>query len=91
MKTLSSKPQTASHGTNLIKLRQKRTRTWSSDSGCDVACEYSDMLSCDMDDSIQSWSSMLDRVVRQEVEKAREVTIWAKEELKHVWEGKHLL
>ena len=41
-----------------------------------------------MDDSIQSWTGMLDRVVRQEVEKAKKVTSWAKEEISHAREGK---
>jgi len=86
MKALRSKPQSVNHGTNLPKLRQKRIRTWSSDSGCDVACDYSDILSSIMDDSIQSWTGMLDRVVRQEVEKAKKVTSWAKEEISHARE-----
>merc|ERR1719186_2518962 len=39
-----------------------------------------------MEDSIQTWEARLDGVVKQEVERAREVTNWAKEALRHAGE-----
>eukprot|EP00092_Neocalanus_flemingeri_P090583 GFUD01114749.1.p1 GENE.GFUD01114749.1~~GFUD01114749.1.p1 ORF type:complete len:515 (+),score=155.48 GFUD01114749.1:43-1587(+) len=86
MKALSSRPQTVGHGPNHPKLKQKRIRTWSSDSGCDVACANSDLLSSILDDTVQSWTDLVDRVVRQKVEMARKVTSWAKEEIRHASE-----
>ena len=74
-------------GNNPQKQRPKRIRTWSSDSGCDVACNYTDMAERMMDGSIESWSSMLEKVVRQEVVKAKVITNWAKEEIEHCWTG----
>lgn len=82
MKGLSTRPKAVSHGPNLTKLKKKRIRTWSSDSGCDVANEYSEQMLCSMDDSIQSWTDMLEKVCKQEVEKAKSVTRWAKEEIR---------
>ena len=70
------------------KLRLKRTRTCSSDSGCDVFCDSPDLSSTMMDDALHTWEIRLDGVVRQEVERAREVTTWAKEALRQVSEGK---
>ena len=75
------------HGINLQKQRQKRIRTWSSDSGCDVACNYTDMAANIMDESMQSWTSMLEKVVRQEVAKAKEITTWANEDIENSWKG----
>ena len=83
MKGLSTRSKTVSNSTNITKMKQKRIRTWSSDSGCDVANDYSDQMLCSMEDSIQSWTDMLEKVVRQEVGKAKSVTKWAKEEIRH--------
>jgi hypothetical protein len=40
-----------------------------------------------MEDAIHTWEIRLDGVVKQEVERAREVTSWAKEALTHSAEG----
>ena len=69
------------------KLRLNRTRTCSSDSGCDVVCDSPDLTATIMEDCIQTWEVRLEGVVRQEVERAREVTNWAKEALRHAAEG----
>ena len=71
----------------LPKLRLKRTRTSSSDSGCDVLCDSPDLSSTIMEDVIHTWEIRLDGVVKQEVERAREVTSWAEEALRHAAEG----
>ena len=76
---------TGNHGSNPKKQKQKRIRTWSSDSGCDV--EYTDIAANIMDESIQSWTSMLEKVVRQEVAKAKEITNWTKDEIEYSWTG----
>eukprot|EP00092_Neocalanus_flemingeri_P026726 GFUD01028978.1.p1 GENE.GFUD01028978.1~~GFUD01028978.1.p1 ORF type:complete len:580 (+),score=169.14 GFUD01028978.1:34-1773(+) len=86
MKALSSRPQTVRQGPNHPKLKQKRIRTWSSDSGCDVTSDNSDLLSSILDDTVQYWTDLVDRVVRQKVEMARKVTSWAKEEIRHASE-----
>jgi len=64
------------------KLRLKRTRTCSSDSGCDVLCESPDLSSTIMEDAIHTWEIRMQGVVKQEAERAREVTNWAKEALR---------
>ena len=69
------------------KQRQKRIKTCSSDSGCDVACNYTDMAASIMDESMQSWTSMLEKGVRQEVANARKITNWADEEIENSWKG----
>merc|ERR1712126_696594 len=61
-----------------LKLRQ-RTRTSSSDSGCEVGVESpSDLL----EDILTSWTARLEGVLGQEVARARELTVWAKEALR---------
>jgi hypothetical protein len=87
MKTLASGSPGAGHMKYLPKLRQKRTRTCSSDSGCDVLCDSPDLSTTVMEDAIHTWEIRLDGVVKQEVERAREVTSWAKEALRHATEG----
>jgi len=86
MKTLASGSPGSGHMNYLPKLRLNRTRTCSSDSGCDVLCDSPDLSSTIMEDSIQTWEARLDGVVKQEVERAREVTNWAKEALRHAGE-----
>ena len=87
MKTLASGNPGAGHMNYLPKLRLKRTRTCSSDSGCDVLCDSPDLSSTIMEDAIHTWEIRLDGVVKQEVKRAREVTSWAKEALRHAAEG----
>jgi len=86
MKSLAGGSTSGGHMNYLPKLRLKRTRTCSSDSGCDVFCDSPDMSSSMMEDAVHSWETRLDDVVRQEVERAREVTNWAKEALRHASE-----
>ena len=76
---------TGNHGSNPKKQKQKRIRTWYSDSGCDI--EYTDIAANIMDESIQSWTSMLEKVIRQEVSKAKEITKWTTEEIENSWKG----
>ena len=87
MKALASGSPGAGHINYLPKLRQKRTRTCSSDSGCDVLCDSPDLSTTVMEDAIHTWEIRLDGVVKQEVERGREVTSWAKEALRHSAEG----
>merc|ERR1712112_75852 len=57
----------------------QRTRTSSSDSGCEVGVESpSDLL----EDILTSWTARLEGVLNQEVARARELTVWAKEALR---------
>merc|ERR1711970_636915 len=64
------------------KLRLKRTRTCSSDSGCDVLCESPDLSCTIMEDATHTWEIRIQGVVKQEAERVREVTNWAKEALR---------
>jgi hypothetical protein len=83
MNSLNSRNDiTGNHGSNPKKQKQKWIRTWSSDSGCDT-----DMAASIMDESIQSWTSMLEKVVRQEAAKAKEITNWTKEDIENSWKG----
>jgi len=86
MKTLAGGSPGSGHMNHLPKLRLHRTRTCSSDSGCDVLCDSPDFSSTIMEDSIRTWEARLDGVVKQEVERAREVTTWAKEAFRHAGE-----
>jgi hypothetical protein len=45
------------------------------------------MSSTIMEDAIHTWEIRLDGVVKQEMERARELTSWAKEALRHAAEG----
>ena len=87
MKTLGSTSTGVGHLNHLPKLRLNRTRTWSADSGCDVLADSPDLSSTLMEDAIHTWEIRLEGVVRQEVERAKEVTEWAKEALRHAGEG----
>jgi len=60
------------------KQRGNRSRTWSSDSGCEVGCDHTRLITNTMDESIQSWADMLEKVVSLEVSKAKEIISWAK-------------
>ena len=68
------------------KQRGNRSRTWSSDSGCEVGCDHTRLITNTMDESIQSWADMLEKVVSLEVSKAKEIISWAK-----YYEGKFCL
>jgi len=61
-----------------LKLRP-RTRTCSTDSGCEPGSESP----CDLlEDTFTSWTGRLEGVLGQEVARARELTSWAKEALR---------
>jgi len=72
------------------KLRLKRTRTCSSDSGCDVLCDSPDLSSTIMEDAIHTWEIRMQGVVKQEAERAREVTNWAKEAIRDASEDEEM-
>jgi len=82
----STSPASLAHKNYPAKLRLNRTRTCSSDSGCDVVCDSPDLTAAIMEDCIQTWEVRLEGVVGQEVERAKEVTNWAKEALRHAAE-----
>jgi len=86
MKTTSSRSPGSVPMPYLPKLRLNRTRTCSSDSGCDVVCDSPDLTAAIMEDCIQTWEVRLEGVVGQEMERAKEVTNWAKEALRHAAE-----
>jgi len=65
------------------KMRMNRIRTCSSDSGCDMVTDSPDLNYTIMEDAVQTWASRLEGVVRQEVDRCREVTDWAREAMRH--------
>ena len=69
------------------KMRMKRIRTCSSDSGCDMVCDSPDLTYTIMEDAVMTWEMRLEGVMKQEVARCREVTGWAKEALRHSAEG----
>merc|ERR1712227_719275 len=68
------------------KMRMKRIRTCSSDSGCDMVCGSPDLTYTIMEDAVMTWEMRLEGVMKQEVARCREVTGWAKEALRHAAE-----
>jgi len=68
------------------KMRMKRIRTCSSDSGCDMVCDSPDLTYAIMEDAVMTWEMRLEGVMKQEVARCREVTGWAKEALRHAGE-----
>lgn len=82
MKTVAGGSPISGNMNYLPKLRLNRTRTCSSDSGCDVLCDSPDLSSTIMEDAVHTWEIRMDGVVKQEVERAREVTKWAKEAIR---------
>lgn len=68
------------------KMRMKRIRTCSSDSGCDMVCDSPDLTYTIMEDAVMTWEMRLEGVMKQEVARCREVTGWAKEALRHAAE-----
>ena len=73
------------------KMRMKRIRTCSSDSGCDMVCDSPDLSYTIMEDAMLTWEMRLEGVMKQEVARCREVTAWAKEALRHAGEGRRCL
>jgi len=86
MKTVAGGSPISGNMNYLPKLRLNRTRTCSSDSGCDVLCDSPDLSSTIMEDAVHTWEIRMDGVVKQEVERAREVTNWAKEAIREASE-----
>lgn len=82
MKTVAGGSPISGNMNYLPKLRLNRTRTCSSDSGCDVLCDSPDLSSTIMEDAVHTWEIRMDGVVKQEVLRAREVTNWAKEAIR---------
>merc|ERR1712121_362254 len=67
------------------KLKVGRTRTQSSDSGCELSLECSEsLLSSELflDEVVTAWVGRVEGVLRQEEERAREVTMSAREALR---------
>ena len=61
----------------------ERTRTISSDSGCDVHLDPLDLRFSSLESTVKVWQARLEEVVKQEVNRAEEVTHWATEALRH--------
>ena len=55
----------------------ERTRTFSSDSGCDVHLDPLDHHASSLEITVKVWQARLAVVVKQEVNRAEEVTHWA--------------
>lgn len=61
---------------------KERTRTFSSDSGCDVVYDSLDLHSSSLENTVRTWEAKLGEVVRQEVKRAKDITDWATEAVK---------
>lgn len=83
MKTSSNGNLSSGHQRYPPKLRMSRTRTWSSDSGCDLHCDSPNLTSILMEDALNNWTFRLEEIVRQKVEKVKDLTTQAKESLKN--------
>ena len=68
----------------------ERTRTLSSDSGCDVLLEPLGLYSHNLEIIVKRWQTRLVKVVQQETNRAEKVTQWATEALKNCDEGDKL-
>ena len=91
MKTMfggSSSSQIVGGGVFDPKMRLKRIRTCSSDSGCEMVCSSPDLTYTIMEDAMLTWEMRLEGVMKQEIARCREVTAWAKEALRHAGEGR---
>ena len=66
----------------------ERTRTVSSDSGCDVHLDPLDHQFNSLESTVKVWQARLLEVVKQEVNRADEVTHWATEALSHCNQGR---
>ena len=65
----------------------ERTRTISSDSGCDVHLDPLDHHFSSLESTVKVWQARLLEVVKQEVNRAEDVTQWAIEALRHCNRG----
>ena len=66
----------------------ERTRTISSDSGCDVHLDPLDHHFSSLESTVKVWQAKLVEVVNKEVNRAEEVTHWATEALRHCNQGR---
>ena len=74
----------AAHSTNIAPgMGPERMRTSSSDSGCDVHLDPLDLRFSSLESTVKVWQARLEEVVKQEVNRAEEVTHWATEALRH--------
>ena len=73
------------------KMRLKRIRTCSSDSGCEMVCSSPDLTYTIMEDAMLTWEMRMEGVMKQEVARCRDVQAWAKEALRHAGEGRRCL
>jgi hypothetical protein len=65
----------------------ERTRTISSDSGCDVHLDPLDHHTSGLEIMVKVWQAKLVEVVNQEVNRTEEVTHWETEALRHCYQG----
>ena len=68
----------------------ERTRTFSSDSGCDVHLDPLDHHASSLEITVKVWQARLAVVVKQEVNRAEEVTHWATEAIRHCNQGREV-
>ena len=68
-------------------MESERTRTFSSDSGCDKHLDTLDHPSSSLDSTVKVWQARLVSVVKQEVNRANEVADWATEAVRHCNQG----
>ena len=79
------------HSTNNVPVMgPERTRTISSDSGCDVHLDPLDHHFNTLESTVKVWQARLVEVVKQEVNRAEEVTHWATEALRHCNQGRDI-
>ena len=79
------------HSINIAQwIGQERTRTISSDSGCDVHLDPLDHHFSSLESTVKVWQARLVEVVKQEVNRAEEVTHWATEALRHCNQGRDI-
>ena len=65
-----------------------RTRTFFSDSGCGVHFDPLDHQFSSLDSTVKVWQARLVEVVKQEANRAEEVTHWATEAFRHCNQGR---
>ena len=69
----------------------ERTRTLSSDSGCDVHLEPLGVHSTSLENTVKRWQARLVKVVQQETNRAEEITHWATIALNNCEGGKNMM
>ena len=69
------------------EMGNERTRRFSSDSGCDVLLDPLNNNFSSLESTVKVWQARLLEVVKQEVNRAEDVTQWATEALRHCNRG----